>query len=300
MSSLGEKLRQARESQGLELSQLAESMRISRRYLEAIEAGDLEQLPAGFFRRSFVKQYARALNVPESEIAAELDRLAPRVDVLPAPTARPADHGIGLPPVTHVMEGPARPKRRILGTAVALVAVVVACAALYAVWLYWRTATEAEPAASAAVEIPAHSEVAEAQSRPAEARQTAVETPSAAPATEPPPPAGEPGPLWFRLRAREETWVRVSSGDRRLFEGILQPEATRSFSGLEFASVLTGNAGGLEIIANGRDIGPLGPRGHIRTVTLTPGGSEIRAPETRPAVEAPEPDAENAADRQAP
>jgi cytoskeleton protein RodZ len=63
--SLGRLLRGAREARGLSLRELSDQTRISRRYLEAIEAEDFKQLPGGIFNRSFVKAYARAVGVPE-------------------------------------------------------------------------------------------------------------------------------------------------------------------------------------------------------------------------------------------
>ena len=40
-------------------------------------------------------------------------------------------------------------------------------------------------------------------------------------------------------------------------------------------NLLIGNAGGLEISLNGKPIGPVGPRGQIRIVELTPAGFQI-------------------------
>ena len=75
MGSVGEKLRQERESQGRDLAQVAAETRIGSDYLAAIEADDLECLPGGFFTRSFIRQYARLLGVPDSEIEQDLSRL---------------------------------------------------------------------------------------------------------------------------------------------------------------------------------------------------------------------------------
>jgi cytoskeletal protein RodZ len=58
MSSLGEKLRQAREARGVSISEIAEQTRISSHYLEAIESDDYRTLPGGIFNKGFVKSYA--------------------------------------------------------------------------------------------------------------------------------------------------------------------------------------------------------------------------------------------------
>lgn len=65
--SLGEKLREARESRGITISEVAEQTRISSLYLEGIEADDYRTLPGGIFNKGFVKSYARFVGVDEQE-----------------------------------------------------------------------------------------------------------------------------------------------------------------------------------------------------------------------------------------
>ena len=71
MFSVGEALRRARLEQGLDFATLAARTKISARYLEAIESDDRDALPSGFFYKSFVHQYARALSLDTREIDAE-------------------------------------------------------------------------------------------------------------------------------------------------------------------------------------------------------------------------------------
>jgi cytoskeleton protein RodZ len=64
MTSVGEILRSARESQGRTMAEIAEELCITQRYLRALERDDLSNLPGTFFYKSFVKQYAAILGVP--------------------------------------------------------------------------------------------------------------------------------------------------------------------------------------------------------------------------------------------
>jgi cytoskeleton protein RodZ len=75
MSSLGEKLKQAREARGVSISEIAEQTRISSHYLEAIESDDYRTLPGGIFNKGFVKSYAKYVGVDEQEALQDYAKL---------------------------------------------------------------------------------------------------------------------------------------------------------------------------------------------------------------------------------
>lgn len=69
---VGEKLRDARLAQGLELSDVAARTRVPQRHLAAIEASDYSGLPSPTYAIGFVKAYARAVGADEVALAREL------------------------------------------------------------------------------------------------------------------------------------------------------------------------------------------------------------------------------------
>ncbi len=69
---VGEKLRDARLAQGLELSDVAARTRVPLRHLTAIEASDYSGLPSPTYAIGFVKAYARAVGADEVALAREL------------------------------------------------------------------------------------------------------------------------------------------------------------------------------------------------------------------------------------
>lgn len=69
---VGEKLRDARLAQGLELSDVAARTRVPLRHLQAIEASDYSGLPSPTYAVGFVKAYARAVGADEVALAREL------------------------------------------------------------------------------------------------------------------------------------------------------------------------------------------------------------------------------------
>jgi len=60
---VGEKLAEAREKRGLSISEVAETTRIPKRHILAIENGDYESLPAPTYSAGFVKVYAKLLGL---------------------------------------------------------------------------------------------------------------------------------------------------------------------------------------------------------------------------------------------
>src|ERR1051326_4497084 len=99
MSSIGESLRRERRRRNLELDQISQELRISSRFLEAIEEEQFEKLPAGVFAKSFVRQYARYLGLDEDELAGEVQRI---LEPPPAATTDAAAARLAPLPDIHV------------------------------------------------------------------------------------------------------------------------------------------------------------------------------------------------------
>jgi cytoskeletal protein RodZ len=57
-----------RHRKGISLSQIAEATKIGVRYLEAIERGQFACLPGGIYNISYIRQYAKAIEVNADSI----------------------------------------------------------------------------------------------------------------------------------------------------------------------------------------------------------------------------------------
>jgi hypothetical protein len=75
--------------------------------------------------------------------------------------------------------------------------------------------------------------------------------------------------LALQLTANGEVWVKVTA-DGKTAETILQPGETRSYSAQQSLDVTIGNAGGVSMKLNNRDVGPLGREGQVREFKITP------------------------------
>lgn len=70
---VGEQLRLAREARGLEMADIAQTLKLGPRQVEALEAGDWKGLPGNTFIRGFVRNYARLIQIDPVPLMAQLD-----------------------------------------------------------------------------------------------------------------------------------------------------------------------------------------------------------------------------------
>ncbi len=90
MLEIGASLRETRGRQGLELAEVEAATLIRRRYLEALEQEQFELLPAGSYRRSFLREYAEFLGLDGDTYTAEYElRLAYLEPEPPSPAPHP-------------------------------------------------------------------------------------------------------------------------------------------------------------------------------------------------------------------
>lgn len=66
-----------RQASGLTLDEIAESTKISVRFLSAIEENRLQELPGGVFARSYIRQYSQAIGCDPAPLLAMLQEPVP-------------------------------------------------------------------------------------------------------------------------------------------------------------------------------------------------------------------------------
>jgi cytoskeleton protein RodZ len=319
MTPVGESLRRARLKRNLALEEISGELKISTRFLQAIESDQYDKLPGGVFAKSFVRQYARLLGLDEEEIAGRMQQAMGPVEEVPQFIGRPKVGG-GAPiqvPKVDEWETVGDKRFRWSGwlSAALLVAVMLVCSAVYA-WMQRPkppvTAQAVAPAQSAAQSAPVSAPVA-AQPEPAPA--PGVTVPAASTAEPAAPPAQvpeqkpveqkqaeqkpvEPAPapaaarvtppnpdatVHVEVSAEEAVWVLARSDGKYSFSATMDAHTTRTVEGVKEVTLRVGNAGGVTIMLNGKPVGPVGPKGQPRTIQFTSGGFQI-VPAKSPAV----------------
>src|SRR5581483_243221 len=85
---LGDLLRGERIRRGLKIEEITAATGIAGHYIRALESEQFEAIPAGVYRRSFVRQYARLLGMNEHEIVTAYQERYPEPPV-PLPQMPP-------------------------------------------------------------------------------------------------------------------------------------------------------------------------------------------------------------------
>jgi len=313
MTSLGETLRRARLQRNLELNRIADELKISASMLRAIEEERFDKLPGGVFARSFVRQYARLLEVDEDEIVGELNRVLDPPPVMPQ-----LSHAGHVPdsqvPLVRVQEwqtvGEPRFRWSSLLAVAMVVVVILACAGAYAWWQRDRrpvaslqktpvvvqtappvqSTPVAEPAAATepppeqpppATPEPAAAPPAPAVSAaPAVTSEPAPQPAAQAAAAQPiPADANSDAPVRVEVIAEEQSWVSARADGQPSFSVVLEPNQSRTVAANKNVWLKVGNSGGVRVLLNGKPIGPLGAKGVVRTLQLTSGGFKIVPPD---------------------
>jgi hypothetical protein len=97
-------------------------------------------------------------------------------------------------------------------------------------------------------------------------------TQAPAPAPEIPKAPEPPKTVRVSLKASEPTWVAVYVDNKQTFANVLDTDQTKDIDSAHTVRVRLGNAGGVEITANGKTLGRMGQKGQVKTIEFTPAG----------------------------
>jgi len=258
MPSVGEYLREGRDALGVSLEEISARTCISVRQLDALETNRLERLPGGLFNISFARQYARELGLNEEEAAtrikAAMGVAAQAHGRMAAGRTRTSSDG----PASKLAEWASEFFRKHGGSVASMIiGAVLIGGGFYSFRFLDEPNQERQPAQAVVAEAPPP-----AAAPPVQQVSTPVE-------------AAEPAaPIELTLEVVETVWVRAVVDGQRLFEETLSRGVVKPIHAQQQVELKVGNAGGLLLSLNGQDLPAIGPRGFVRSVTVTPQGIE--------------------------
>jgi cytoskeleton protein RodZ len=298
MGDLGERLRRERESKGISLDEIARQTRIGVRLLKAIEEEAFDQLPGGIFNKSFIQQYSRCLGLDEKQAGRDYQRMT--VSARETPFPQPVSTSRSLSSAA-----PQAIIRLALGGAAIILIILVIWWMLPRPEIQadsQRTVTES-PASSESEEAevapmsgPDSISVPSAPKLSATTRDPDGATVSNVSETVPAPEAASPVPkasnpvsaaelltadgdheplagelpeeLLLQINARSTVWISITADGEKQWQGTLKPNQSREVQAADTIRLTVGNAGGVELTLNGKNLGAIGREGEVKTVTL--------------------------------
>jgi cytoskeleton protein RodZ len=268
MSDLGEMLRRAREKKELTLAQVEDGIRIREKFLKALEEGDYDILPEEVYARGFVRSYAAYLGLdPEEALALYLEDRTPFQAAIPPPRPMSA-------PIKPMVDSPSPSAswlNPVWAIVIAAAIMVIACVMAGGLWAVRRYRLPGESVeAKAGPTLPAYTVIATEASPPSPTPGISVPfvptdtpTPTTTPTVTPTPAPKAYTGVEIELVVREKAWLQVIVDGVKQFDGILEAGERRIFSGQQRVAVRCGNAGGVEVIVNGRSEGLMGGPGEV-------------------------------------
>ena len=291
MYELGSRLRSQRESLGLALRRIEDQIHIPIRYLQALERGHLEDLPSTVQGRGMLKNYAEFLGLePEQLLLRYADVLQERLKATRPPEKRTPRRGISFG--KRLQRFFLRPTLTVL-----LVVILVGAALIWSgIQVFGNDGQELDttPTIPGVAQVllpsstftitptPALTGTASGISSAVEDEALTV-TPEASQDTPQPtlPPPGDIG-VQLQLIITQRTFMRILVDGEEVFNGRMLPGSVHVYNGEERIELTTGNAGGVEVIYNQRDLGLLGLYGEVVSRIFTDEGIATATPTITP------------------
>ena len=267
---MGETLRLAREKRGLSLDGLAQRTKIPESSLRAIEANDIDRLPAGIFLRGFLKAYAREVGLDADDAVAHyIAQFKPPEDKVEEGTAtRSTDQRCLRALQRRWVEESVR-ERSTLG----LAAIVV-----LAMSFAYVTVRQPQPTAQNDVAGTAAPAAAAVSSRSSERTSSADDAPPSTPGGQT-PPAGLPEPVATSGQSIQvvnvtiETvgpcWVSATVDGRTVVYRLMQAGERQTLEGGKEVLLRVGDPSRFTYAINGAGGKSLGRAGVPATVHVT-------------------------------
>ncbi|QWP75022.1 helix-turn-helix domain-containing protein [Lysobacter sp. K5869] len=254
--SCGARLKQARESAGLSIEDVAAKLKMPARAIQSLERDDFARIGAPVFVRGQLRSYARLLGIDlEDQLVAS-----------PIASTAPSE----LISHTHTP----RYRRVFEQTTRRAVYIVMTAAIAVPIWIATR-----HPASNSAVQsldmaaVPTGdaAQVASPASEPPQRTPVIASIGPSLPQAAPAPAAAKS--LTFKFSG--DSWVQIVGNDgRKLEEGILGAGQERNYAPGEVANVRLGNTSAVEVLNAGQpvDLTPFS-RANVARFTLSSDGS---------------------------
>lgn len=235
--SIGRYLKREREIRNISLREVSKNTKVKEHLLRAIEEDQYASLPSLTYVKGFLLSYAKYIGLDPNDVLLRYETSL-RGKQVTGPEAPPEKKILWNIKYLWIMGG----------------VIVVSLSVSYFFFLH----PSKPPIESISVKpkaeepVPAAPQIAGTTSTP------------------------EEQPFSLQLRAVEKTWVRIQINGQPEHEMTLKPGETASHQGLKRIHLVVGNAGGLDIVFQGKPLERFGKSGEVVNLTFTPQGVEAK------------------------
>lgn len=274
---IGPVLAQARKERGLTLDDVEQATKIRKRYLSGLENENYSVLPDAVYTQGFLKTYANYLGLDGEELSQLLkNRRKPRRE-RSISYSPPKQSDFSQPLISPGGLDGTR-KRKVSGTTVltvvvAMLALAAVIGALYYVGRGVQTSDANQQASPQSAGNPdANSEQngpqAKASKPDSDAASEGESRANDGQSSDKEPVAGEsePPPDTLRVEISVESapsWLKILTDGSVAYEQVAQPGFSQTFDAKRGVVLSTGNAGAVNVVVNGQDVGRLGESGEV-------------------------------------
>lgn len=264
---VGDILKNRREELGQDLREISNTLRIKYDYLKAIEDGNLEKLPQEVYVKGYIREYAEHLRInPEAAINAYMRQISPpQVENKDIPEKKPEKRKI--PKIAYAL--------------ISLLFILLTITVLYTIFSHkgkninW-TAEQPQkkistPDAEPGKETPFSSVVTPGETMLSDSKKE-TPLPGAETKKEIVPPKTDVSRQVLEVFATDTTWLLVLTDKTDPKELLLKPGDSAKWHAKNCFSLKIGNAGGIRLVFNGKEIKKLGEKGQVINIDLPSAG----------------------------
>ena len=256
METVGQKLRQVREANGLSIKDIERETSIRALYIKAIEDGDYAVVPGEVYLKGFIRSYASHLGLdPQEMIALYLGGKGP-AEVLPEETVLPKEFEEPVKEQKKAEKPVYEPQPEVRNEGGSgsfgkwlLAGAFVIVLALGGFFFLRSGSDKTDAVQKTQTPVAAQTKTPEKQ-----------QNPSAQPQQQ---PAAAKNSISITAKFSGKCWTSVSVDGKVVFEGTPNSGESMSWVGQKDVAIKAGNAAAIEIVKNGQPVGKLGNAGEV-------------------------------------
>ncbi len=257
---VGDTLRRERERQKLSIKDIEKATSIRALYIEAIENSENDKLPGEVYTKGFIKNYANFLNLDGESLVREYRE---EISPMPAVADKKSDGDGAVEQSTEAQKAAPAPRATRAQQSsddgnrksMMAIAAVLVCAIVGGLMYYFSSANGGE-VATAPIEQTKAVEQQAATPEPQQPASTNVATSvaSAAPSTD---------GVNLEAKFSDRCWTKVTVDGVVAYEGTAEQGQSLSWKANDRIDVTAGNAGAIEFVENGVNLGIAGAVGDV-------------------------------------